>query len=49
MNSGNTVTHWNARSSGLKTALKDTVTAFWNGDMSAAEGRDALLAAVKSN
>jgi len=49
MNSGKTVTHWNARSSGLKSALKDTVTAFWNGDMSAAEGRDALLAAVKSN
>ena len=49
MNSGKTVTHWNARSSGLKSALKDTVTAFWNGDMSAADGRDALLAAVKSN
>jgi len=47
MNSGETATHWNALSSGLKSALKDTVTAFWNGDMSPAEGRDALLAAVK--
>ena len=49
MNSGATVSHWNARSSGLKSALKDTITAFWNGAMSATEGRDALLAAVKDN
>jgi glucose/mannose transport system substrate-binding protein len=49
MNSGETVIHWNARSNKLKNALKDTVTVFWNSNMSASEGRDALVAAVKDN
>lgn len=42
-----TVTHWNGRDADLGNAVKDTVTAFWNSDMSAADGHAALVAAMK--
>ncbi len=42
-----TVTHWNGRKADIGNAVKDTVTAYWNSEMSAAAGHAALIAAMK--
>lgn len=42
----NVVSHWNARSVALKSALKDTVTQYWNSEMTPAQGRDEFARAI---
>ena len=47
MQTRQTVTHWNGHAADIGNAVKDTVTAFWNSDMSAADGHTAFIAAMK--
>ncbi len=45
MQTGETVDHWNGSTTAVANAIKDTVTAFWNSDMSAEDARAAFVAA----
>ena len=42
------VSHWNARSVGLKSALKDFVTKMWNSSMTAEEGQEEFVRIIRS-
>lgn len=47
MQSGDVVDHWNGRTAKVGNALKDTVTAFWNSDMSAEDAVAAFKTALQ--
>lgn len=47
MQTGDTVDHWNGRTSLVANAVKDTVTAFWNSEMSAEDARKAIVIAMQ--